>query len=97
MRRLFHAAIYQKKNTAPALYYGNETKVTRRDRDGRLRDETRDGPVKLVSRPKLPRRDEMQDQVHKKQNFTQNFDPNIDIFVYFSFETEIFLRDGLAR
>ncbi len=29
----------------------------------------------------------MRDQVHKAQNFTQNFDANVDIFVYF------FLRD----
>ncbi len=59
---------------------GNETKVTRRD-------ETRDGPDQFVSRLKLTRRDEMRDQVHKEQNFTQNFDPNFDILNYF------FLRD----
>ena len=51
---------------------GNETKVTRRD-------ETRDGLVQFVSRPKLTRRDEVRDQVHEEQNFTQDFYPNFDI------------------
>ena len=57
---------------------GNETKVTRRD-------ETRDGLVQFVSRPKLTRRDEVRDQVHEEQNFTQDFYPNFDIlYTFFS-------------
>ncbi len=46
------------------------------------RDETRDCLVQFDSRPKLTRRDKTRDQVHKKQNFTQNFDPRVDIFAY---------------
>ncbi len=65
---------------------GNETNVTRRDRDGRSRDETRHETVSSsLSR----------DQVHKKQNLTHNFDPNADILIYFFFETVS--RDKVTR
>ncbi len=37
----------------------------------------------------------MRDRVHRKQNFTQNFDPNVDILVYFFFETVS--RDEVTR
>ena len=67
--------------------------VTRR----KSRDETRDGLVDLVSRPKVTRRDDIRDQV-KRNKYSLKFYQILSFcFLFFPFETEILIPDRLAR